>query len=42
MARQEFWKMAELAKAEGKDLAEVLDPRVVRLRSRRTCTGRSF
>lgn len=25
MARKEFWAMAEIAKAEGKDLGEVLD-----------------
>lgn len=25
IARKEFWQMAEMAKAEGKDLAEVLD-----------------
>ena len=35
MARNEFWKMAEIAKKEGKDLGEVLDRLGVLLTPRR-------
>lgn len=35
MARDEFWRVAEIAKAQGKDLAEVLDRTGVLLTPRR-------